>query len=228
MKKVALIIFIATGGLFLLPKTVLATQAQLACSPTTSTVAVGGTITSDIVLNTRSFQILGADAILTYTTGILDTDSASVVPVTTNTNWTNPINKLVDTTLGKIELDYGSSQSAYTSSGSIGRITFTARQPGNANVNFVFFQEYDNTTAGVAKVWGLKGSATPSNVLTDVVDCVYTVTGVTAAPSSPTSPVTQTTPGVLPPTGGGDTTLLLVGGGLVLAFLGILLPRAIL
>lgn len=220
MKKAALISLIILFLIGWMPKKVYATQAQLACSPTTSTVAVGQTITTDIILNTRSYQIQGADAILTYTTGVLDTSDIAVLPVTSNTNWTAPKNKLVDTTLGKVELDYGASQSAYTSSGSIGRITFTAKAAGNANVNFVFFNEYDNTTTGVSKAWGQKTPPTISNVLTDVVNCVYTVTGGGVG-----GPVITATSSGLPRTGNMETTMWFLGFGALILSGGLLLPR---
>lgn len=217
MKKIALISLFIISILLILPSKVLATQAQLGCSPTSSTVSVGQTITTDIILNTRGYQIVGADPVLTYTTGVLDTSNSSVVPITTNTNWTNPINKIVDTTLGKIEIDYGSSQSAYTASGSIGKITFTAKQPGSANVNFVFFQEYDTTSTGVSKAWGQRNPPTVSNVLTDVTNCAYTVTGEASTPSA--------VPTVLPRTGNAEMTMVFIGIGGLLLFAGLVLPK---
>lgn len=219
MKRLALIFFAASFFLAV-PQKVFATQAQLACSPTTSTVAVGSTITADIILNTRSYQTQGADAILTYTSGVIDTTTDSVVPVTSSTNWTDPIKKVVDTSLGQIEIDYGASQSAFASSGTIAKITFTATQEGTANLNFKYFSEYDSSS-GVAKVWGQRTPPTVSNILTDVVNCAYTVTGASSTPQVTASP------SALPRTGTFETTILLASGGLMLAIFGMLFPRII-
>lgn len=220
MKKLVLILFLF---LFVVPDKAYATAAQLACSPSTSTVTVGSTITTDLILNTREYEVTGANAILTYTTGVLDANTASLVPITSVTNWTAPTKKLVDSTLGKIELDYGQSQTAFTESGTIGKVTFTAKQAGTANVSFVFFSEYDDTTTGVAKVWGEKTAGVTSNILTDVVNCIYTVTGgtnptATPAPGVPTSPP-------LPRTGNGGITGMIVGIGGVLSLIGFFLPK---
>ena len=178
MKTKLLLAIIFFSSLFFLgAKKSLATHAQLACSPTTSTLEVGETITTDIILNTRSYKVTGAYPILTYTSTILDASSATLEAVTEDTGWSAPTKKTVDATTGKIEVDYGKTQDEFTSTGTIARVTFTAKKAGNANINFVFFSEYDDTTAGVAKVWGEKTAGVTSNILTDIVDCAYTVTG---------------------------------------------------
>lgn len=225
MKKTALILVLLFWGLK--PGQALATDAQLACSPTTSTIAVGGSVTTDIILNTRNFQTYGANAILTYSSDLLSTSETDVVPVTTTTNWTSP-SKTVDQTLGKIEIDYGQDQSVFASTATIAKVTFTGIAPGTANINFTYFQEYDESS-GVAKVWGKKNPPTISNILTDVVNCAYTVTGETEPTNTPppgtTVNPTSVNPTNLPRTGSGETTLVFMGIGAILIFLGLLFPR---
>jgi len=218
MKKLILILIFTFLPFTFRADKVFATDAQLACSPTTSTISVGQTLTSDIILNTRNFNVSGATVVMTYPPSLLDVTSASLDAETTDTGWTAPTVKTVDNNLGKITLDYGSSQEAFSDTATIGKVTFTGKSPGIANVGFIFYQEYDDTTAGISKVYGQKTAGTTSNILTDVVNCQYTVTGTTTL--APTSPPDGTTvdPTILPRTGGQDMMIVIAGmGGLVFA-----------
>ncbi|MBI2612060.1 LPXTG cell wall anchor domain-containing protein [Candidatus Gottesmanbacteria bacterium] len=212
--------------LLLKPSYVLATEAQLACSPTTTTVAVGQTIATDIILNTRGFDASGATVILTYTPAILDTSTIALTAVTDTTGWTAPTTKTVDNTVGKITLDYGSSQDVFSDTATIGKVTFTGKAAGTSEVSFVFFQEYDDTTSGVAKVYGEKAPGTTSNILTDVVDCQYTVTG--GSTPVPTQPGSTIAPTILPRTGSGDVSMVIFGVGVFLVFIGVFLTKFVL
>ncbi|MBI2616521.1 hypothetical protein HYW55_00105 [Candidatus Gottesmanbacteria bacterium] len=228
------------------PTHVLATDANLKCSPSTKTINVGDTLIVDYLLDTRTFQAFGANVIATYTTDTLQAASQST-PVTTSSSWGQPTTNTVDANLGKITLDYGSSQPAWTGSASIGQIQFTAKAAGQAQFNFVFYQPNDDTTPGVAKVWGKKDGSTLSNILTDVNNCIYVIEASTITPS-PTStaptfgptcaagatpgqggtpcPTNTVRPTVsyLPKTGIIETTVSLLGIGGILVLSGIFLP----
>lgn len=214
-------------GIFLVSlsvQPVFATDAQLACSPTTTTLSVGQTVVTDIIMNPRGFDALGSTVVMTYTPSILDATSQTLAAVTDTTGWTAPTTKNVDSAVGKITLDYGSAQQAFSETATIGRVTFTGKAAGTSQVSFVYFKEYDDTTAGVAKVYGQKTTGTTTNILTDVVDCQYTVTGagITVAPTVPGSTVA---PSALPRTGTFETTVFLLGGGGMVFFIGIFLSK---
>jgi len=238
MRRLILLLFIFILFLTKATKTY-ATEASLTCQPTTGTYKVGDTFTVDYILNTRSFQIFGAVVVATYTTSVIEAVGSQSTPITTDTHWTNPVTNTIDSTLGKIQLDYGSSQTAYTSTGSIGQVTFRAKAAGQAQFVYTFMQSKDNTTPGVAKAWGKPDGSTLENVLTDVNNCVYVIEAeavVTPSPTTtgptPTTPTTPTTPpsvptatiSVLPRTGSFETTAGLLGiSGLFIA-IGTLVP----
>ena len=201
---------------------VLATRASLLCEPATGTYNIGDTITVNYKLDTRSFPATGADIVATYTSSVLDVVGTQSTAATTDTKWTAPVTNTVDSNLGKIRLDYGKAQAAFTGSSTIGQATFKAKAAGQGQFNFVFFQQYDDTTidGGAAKAWGVKtqGGAV-SNILTDVTNCIYVIgqAGPTSTPGPTVPLVTQ-----LPRSGSGEVTmslLLLAGifvtGGLI-------------
>ena len=211
-------IFIVLLFVFALyPKTsALATRASLLCTPANGTYNIGDTITVNYVLDTRSFPTYGADIVATYTSTVLDVVGTQSTAATTDTKWTAPVTNSIDSSLGKIRLDYGKAQAVYTGSATIGQATFKAKAAGQAQFNFVFFQQYDDTTidGGAAKVWGKKvEGAAITNILTDVTNCIYVIGQVPTSP--PTTPV-PTTPVVtaLPRSGNGEVTmsLLLLAG----------------
>lgn len=242
-------------GLFILvPKrAVFATDASLKCSPSTQTLHVGDTLTVDYILDSRGFQTYGANVIATYTTDTLTAATASTA-VTSSSNWRQPTTNTVDSNLGKITFDYGSAQPAWTGNASIGQMRFTTKAVGQAQFNFVFYQPNDDTTPGVAKVWGKKDGSTLSNIVSDVSNCVYVIEAAVATPTiAPTSPntfgptcaaspppgatanptfgptcIVTTTPrptiSQLPRTGIVETTISLLGVGGVLVLSGVFLP----
>lgn len=214
------------------PTKALATQASASCSPSTGTFNVGDTFTVDYVFDTRSFQVFGADLNITYDAGIIEAVDSQSTAITSVTKWTNVIANTVDKQLGKIHLDYGNGQPAYSGSSTpIGRITFKAKQAGQAQFQYTFFQQYDDTTPGVTKIWGKKDGVNLSNILTDVTNCIYVVTGpVTSTPAptgvNPTTPAATSGPQVteLPRAGVMDVTFSLVAFSLILLTLGTVLP----
>lgn len=215
--------------LLLFPKgQVLATRASLLCEPGSGNYNVGDTITVSYKLDTRSFSAYGADIVATFTPSVLEAVGTASTPGTADTKWTAPTTNTIDASLGKIRLDFGKNQASFSGTTNIGQATFKAKAAGQAQFNFVFFQQYDDTTidGGAAKVWGIKTEGgTISNILTDVTNCMYVIasTGPTSTPgpigsSGPTvPPVTE-----LPRSGTGEVTVALlglafifIGGGLI-------------
>lgn len=201
-----------------------ATRASLMCEPATGTYNIGDTITVNYKLDTRSFATTGVDVVATYTPNVLEFVGTQSTPSTTDTKWTAPVTNSVDTALGKIRLDYGKAQAAFTGASAIGQATFKAKAAGQGQFNYVFFQQYDDTTidGGAAKAWGVKtAGAAVSNILTDVTNCIYVIG---QAPTSPPTTPVPTTPAVtsLPRSGSGEVTMsllllagLFVTGGLI-------------
>jgi len=169
----------------------LATAANLRCSPSTGTYNVGNSFTVEYVLDTRNFATYGADVVATYDPSIIEVVGTTSTPVTSGTGWGQPTTNTIDNSLGKIELAYGSAHPTFTGSATIGQVTFRAKTAGQAQFNYTFFQQDDDTTPGVAKVWGKKDGINMSNILTDVNNCIFIVEGAgvtpTVAPGLPTA-----------------------------------------
>lgn len=223
MKKILVFFAILTLSFLLHPRGIaLATKSSLLCTPASGTYNIGDTITISYVLDTRGFPAQGADIVATYTPSVLQLTGTQSTPVTSVTNWTAPTTNTADTNLGTIRLDYGQNQTPYTGNTTLGTVTFKAIAAGQAQFNFTFFQQYDNTTiaGGAAKVWGiLTQGASVSNILTDVTNCMYVIgqSGPTSTPGPTVPPVTA-----LPRSGTGEVTTsllllaaLFVGGGLI-------------
>lgn len=224
MKKIINIFAVIFFAVILVPRSpVYATRASIMCEPASGTYNIGDTITVNYKLDTRSFAVTGADIVSTYTSSVLEAQGNQSTASTTDTKWSAPTTNSIDAGLGKIRLDYGKAQTAYTGLTTIGQAIFKAKAAGQAQFNFVFFQQYDDTTidGGAAKVWGVKteGSAV-SNILTDVTNCIYVI-----AQAGPTSSPAPTTPVVtsLPRSGSGEVTMglfilasLFVGSGLII------------
>lgn len=236
--SVVLIVFITLYSLFT-PQAVFATQAGFLCTPSSGTYAIGDSVIVDFVLNTRSYSTYGAQVVATYTTEVADVVGSTVTPVTSVTNWSAPTTNSVDSTLGKISLDYGNSQPVFTGNTAIGRVTFKTKAAGQLELGYTFFQQYDDTTPGVAKVWGKKDSQTLSNILTDVTSCIYnisqpviptpTVPSALTPTVGPTSPPSTPAPTIseLPRTGTVENMVILVSLGIGLIVVGGFLPSVI-
>lgn len=191
MKKLAafLILFVLTLAF---PRGIaLATQSNLRCIPSTGTYNVGDTFTVQYQLDTRGFPVFGLNAIANYDYTVLQA-TTSQSNITPPTGWGQPTTNTIDTTLGKINIDWGNTQPAFTGTSTFGSVVMQAKAPGQAQFNFVFFQQFDDTTPGVSKVWGKKDGVNITNVLTDVNNCIFVVQAVnaptpTTAPGLPTS-----------------------------------------
>lgn len=213
MKNLLAIFIALLVGLFVFPKGVaFATRASLLCEPASGTYNIGDTITINYKLDTRTFPVYGADVVATYTPSVLEAQGTQSTAGTTDTHWTAPTTNTIDAALGKIRLDYGKAQATYTGTTTIGQATFKAKAAGQAQFNFVFFQQYDDTTidGGAAKVWGKKtDGAAITNILTDVTNCIYVIgqAGPTSTPG-PSVPVPSVT--TLPRSGSGEVTMSLL------------------
>lgn len=232
---VILLTFVVSS--FLFAGDILATEASFKCSPSTGTFKVGETFTVDYVLDTRSFPVYGAAAVSTYDPVLLEVVGTQSTPVTASTNWGQPTTNNVDTSLGKITLDYRKDQTSWTGSSSIGQITFKAKSSGQAQFNWIFYQQYDNTTPGVAMVWSKKDGTNLSNILTDVNNCIYVISNTTptSIPTSiptnvPNKPIVTLRPTIplvteLPRSGNTESIISFLGlAGIILA-IGIFVPK---
>lgn len=221
--RLSLFIFVLSVLVVTFSGKVFASEVVLRCIPQTGTFKVGDTFTVDYYLDSGGSQTFGAEIIATYDTGLLTAVSTNSTVISTETNWREPVTNTIDATLGKIHLDFGSNQTAFSGNSSIGQVIFKAKAAGQAQFNYTFFQPNDNTTPGVAKVWGEPIEGTATNILTNVNNCIYTVEEVSSSPSpSPTSsPVVRPTVSELPRSGGREVTIALLGLTGILFFLGI-------
>lgn len=235
LKKLSFILLL--GIVLMRPATVWATEASLVCSPNSGTYCIGDTITSDLILNTRNFQIFGAKVAATFTTGVIEPVGTQVTPVTAVTNWTAPTANTIDGSVGTVLMDYGRTQAAFTGNTAIGQIRFTAKTAGQAQFIYTFFQQYDDTTPGVAITWGKKDEVNLSNVLTDVSNCLYVIEACstpspTPGPTSPAAPtaIPPTRPPItqLPQTGVVDMPIAVLGLSGIFIATGMILPFALL
>lgn len=223
MKILKIFIFILFVFAVYPKSAVWATRASLMCEPATGTsYNIGDTITVNYKLDTRSFATTGTDIVATYTPNVLEFVGTQSTAATTDTKWTAPVTNTIDANLGKIRLDFGKNQASFSGTTNIGQATFKAKAAGQGKLEFVFLQQYDDTTidGGAAKVWGVKtAGAAVSNILTDVTNCIYVIgqAAPTSTPGPTVPPVTQ-----LPRSGSGEVTMgflllaaLFVGGGLI-------------
>lgn len=233
MKFKGLLFLLAViSAFFLFPSSVQATAATLSCAPPNGTFNIGETIAVDFSVDTRTYGAFGADLVITYDAALLTAVDTQVTAVTTTTKWTTaPTTNQIDGTLGKIRLDFGSAQASFSGSTVIARTSFKAKQAGSAQLQYTFFQQYDDTTPGVAKVWGKKDGTNLSNILTDVTNCIYVISSPTTptpttSSSGPTSPPATSAPVVseLPRSGTFETTLVFIVVALMTLGIGIMIP----
>ncbi len=210
-----------------------ATEASLKCSPATGTYKVGDTFSVSYDLDTRTFPAYGADLELTYDGTIIEPSSTQSTAAVAVTKWSSPTTNTVNVSSATISLDYGKTQPAYTGSASLGSITFKAKAAGQAQIQYTFFQQYDDTTPGAAKVWGKKNLVDTTNILTDVNNCLYVVEAEapTTAPTAPAGSTPTKVPSApsptistIPPLGGEKTTISLIAMGILMLGGGIIWP----
>lgn len=208
-----------------------AADASLKCQPATGNYRVGDVFTIEYFLDTRDVEALGADIVATYDPTVLEASSSSSTTATTDTQWEQPVTNTVDTSLGKIQLDYGNSQPGFSGQSVIGQLTFKALTAGQTQFNFTFFQAYDDTTPGVAKVWGKKDGTNTTNVLNDVGNCIYVVESAVGSTSevtptvAPQATVTAApTISELPRAGNTDIAISVMTFSFILTSVGIAVP----
>lgn len=224
--KTLLFLSVIFTALFISPTSAWATKASLSCSPASGTYNVGDTFNVNYILDTRTFQAFGSDLFITYDAGMLEVVGTQSTVSSTDTKWTAPVTNSIDASLGKIHLDYGNTQAAYTGTSTIGSISFKAKQAGQAEFKYTFFQQYDDTTPGVAKVWGKKDGTNLSNILTDVTNCIYVISVSVANTPVPTSVPSTPVPVVseLPRSGSMETTIALLVFAFSVLGLGLAIP----
>jgi hypothetical protein len=232
MKKnifLTLLIIIVLYVIF--PYKVFATEASLSCAPSTGTYCTNETIVVDYIINTRTFPVFGADISAGFTASVLQPIGTQSTPVTSTTLWTAPLTNTIDAAVGGIRLDYGNAQPSYTGNTSIGKISFKAISAGQAQLYYNFQQQYDDTTPGVAKIWGKKDGVTLSNILTDVNNCIYIIEDCnpTTGPTSPPQPTTPSRPTVttIPDLGTTETGMVIFAVAGLFLITGFFLPKIV-
>lgn len=223
MKKISALFFAA---LILLSSSsaAFATEANLKCDPPTGSYPVGQAFTVTYLLDTRGFPVWGANIQATYDSSIIQAQGTQSTIISSTSGWSTAVANTIDPSLGKINLDFGNAQTQFTGSGAIGSATFTGIAAGQAQFNFVFFQQYDNTTPGVSIVWGKKDGTNLSNILTEVNNCIYVIEGAAVPTAVPGQPTATPTEPVLPVSGTTENTVGFGVIGSALVLLGISAP----
>lgn len=191
-----------------------ARAAYFSVSPASSTVSSGQTFTVDLNLNTESVSASGCDVVMTFNSSIIKVQNVSFgsSPIFSSTNTSTP-----DNVGGKLTINSSviSSAFAFSGSGKLATITFSAEGAGTSLFSF-------SCTAGSrtdTNVWNTQAQ--------DVANCglnvggSYTVTSSSSSPTAtpqpttvPTSSVPQPTP-VVPVAGNFSLTGILVIVGTV-------------
>lgn len=206
-----------------------ASDASLKCSPATGNYQVGDTFTVDYLMDTRNGEVSGATVVATYDSSLLTAQATESNALLSVTGWSQPLTNALDLALGEITLDFGNSQQSFTGNTSIGQLVLKAKAAGQAQFIFTFFQQYDDTTPGVSKIFGKRDGTNVTNMLTDVNNCIYVVESPNPTTSnivlsgSPTIYLTPTTSPTsvpvlqeLPRTGIVETTVSFLGISAVL------------
>lgn len=183
--------------------------AYFSVSPVTTTVSSGQTFAVDINLNTENVSVSGCDVVMTFNPSMIKVQNVSFgsSPIFSTTNTSTP-----DNVGGKLTINSSviSSAFAFSGSGKLATITFSAEGAGTSLFSF-------SCTAG---------SRTETNVwdtqVQDVVNCgsnvggSYTVTGGSSSPASTSTPQptstsagSQPTP-TIPVTGNTSLTRILI------------------
>ncbi len=187
--------------------------ATFSLNPATQTMAAGNTVNVNIMLDTGGQSVNGGTAVLTYDPTKLSVVDASLAQVGTQigagTVFGSPLSNIVDTVLGKITLDYGSSQSTFSGQGVFGTISLKALTGTSGTpVSFVL-------TGGTSNSAVYSGNA---NVLSAATNGTYVISGATSSASAATS-------SSLPVAGNVENTFFLLGASLIFLSGGVVLFR---
>lgn len=174
-------------------------------NPAAKTVGVGDSFDVKILLDTGGQQVSGGTAVLIYDPSklsVLDANTSAVgTQISSGTIFTNPLTNSTDAVAGKITLDYGSSQSTFSSQGTFGTISFKAlTQSSSTPVSFVL-----TGTSGTSAVYS--GGV---NVLSAATNGSYAISASGNAVASPTS-----TPSSLPKSGAVENTIFMIVASLI-------------
>lgn len=201
--------------------------ATLSLSPSTGTFNKSCQFTVNIKLDTGGAQTDGTDAILTYNTSQLSTNTLAIASGTIYPDY--PGNN-VDSQTGKITISgLASVSSAFAGQGNLATITFTVNptaSEGPATVKF----DFDSANKAKTTDSNVVERGTVSDILSSVVDGNYTIGsgtscaaagkgGVSATPSGQLKNLDQAVGGT---TGSPELTYTVAILGSILTILGIL------
>lgn len=209
MKTKIFTIFFLVFAFLYTPKNVFA-AVTFSLNPVTKTASVNDTFDVEILLDTGGQTIVGGSAVLTYDSTklqVIDADNARVgVQIYPGVIFTSPVVNSVDSSAGKITIDYGKTAGSFSSSGNFGKMTFKAVAAGLTSVSFLMSASSTSTASAVY--------AGGVNVLAAANSGSYTISSSVSSGSATLTPTPST---VLPKTGVvEDTIMLVVLGGVFL------------
>lgn len=195
---------------------VYAASAALSFTPTTARVAVGGTTTLDIVVDSAGAKTIGTDVIVKY-----DTTRLELVGITKGSVYTSYSTEVKDPTAGTVSLSGFVSQNevgtGITVKGVFAKITFKGKAAGSAQVNFDFTQG-ESKDSNVVEAAGTGG-----DILTSAGSAVITVgaggDSVATPVASPSVGGTQPPP-ALPDAASMNPTVMVTVVGVLFVLLG--------
>lgn len=174
-----------------------ASAATLSLSPSAKTIAVGETFTVDIMLDTQGVAVDGVDIqTLNYNPSNLQVVGTQITPGSLMSD--TVINRVDNGKITFAQITTGGA--TYTGSGKLATVTFKALTSVNANVTFSF-------SGGSSLDTNVASAGT--DVLTSVVDGLYTITTANGTLPTTTDPVSVPAPASTP---GGDVNLTTVAG----------------
>lgn len=195
---------------------VYAASAALSFAPTTARVAVGGTTTLDIVVDSASAKTVGTDVIVKY-----DTARLELVGITKGNVYSSYATEVKDPTAGTVSLSGFVSQNELGTGiavkGVFAKITFKGKAPGNAQVNFDFTQG-ESKDSNVVEAAGSGG-----DILTSAGSATITVGaggGSVATPAASPSVGGAQPPLALPDAASMNPTVMVIVAGMLFVLLG--------
>lgn len=199
-----------------IPPPVHAASATLLFQPSTASVAVGGTTTLDIVVDSASAKTVGTDVIVKY-----DTTRLELVGITKGSVYSSYSTEVKDPTAGTVSLSGFVSQNevgtGITVKGVFAKITFKGKAAGSAQVRFDFTQG-ESKDSNVVEAAGTGG-----DILTSAGSAVITVGasgGSVATPAASPSVGGAQPPPALPDAASMNPTVMVTVVGMLFVLLG--------
>lgn len=180
------------------PTTPPGTGASFELDPSSRTIPVNTEFTVAVVLDTKTADTAGADLNLSY-----DRTRLTLLDIQQGALYDSYVGKVIDTTAGTAGISgiASSPTTLFTGRGTFATLRFRAIQTGQANVTIKFAPGNRNDS-------NVADAATQQDILTRVVNGVYTI-GQSTATATPTIRPTSTPPRTPTPTipiGGGTPT----------------------